>query len=164
MLKIILGVFSLNLSAQRILWPISKLFWRHTLKYFGSNARIMRGVEVICAHNVAIGNNVYIGKNCSLYGYDNITIGENTLIARDTIMLTRSHIFSDSKVPIREQGYSSSPIIIGSDVWIGARVTILPGVNIGDGSVVAAGSIVNKDVPAYTVVAGSPAKIIKLRS
>lgn len=164
MIKIILGAFSFNLSLQRILWPISKLFWRHTLRNFGENARIMRGVEVVCAHNVDVGKNVYIGKNCSLYGYDNISIGENTLIARDTIMLTRSHVFSNAQVPIREQGYSLAPITIGSDVWIGARATILPGVNIGNGSIIAAGSIVNKDVPAFTVVAGTPAKIIKMRS
>lgn len=164
MLKLILGALSFNLSLQRVLWPISKLFWRHVLKHFGENVRIMRGVEIICPHNVCIGKNVYIGKNCAIYGYDTISIGENSLIARDTIILTRGHIFNHPTTPIREQGYNAAPISIGNDVWIGARVTILPGVKIGNGSVVAAGSIVNKDVPEYTVVGGSPAKTIKQRS
>lgn len=164
MLKLILGVLSLNLSLQRVLWPFSKLFWRHVLKSLGDNTVIMRGVEIIQPNNVCIGRNVYIGKNCALYGYENISIGENSLIARDTIFLTRSHIFDQLEIPIRMQGYSSAPITIGDNVWIGARVTILPGVTIGKGSVVAAGSIVNKSVPEFTVVGGVPAKILKPRS
>lgn len=163
MLKLILGALSFNLSLQRPLWPLSKLFWRHVLKNFGENTQIMRGVEIIHPNNVCIGRDVYIGKNCSLYGYESISIGNNTLIARDTIFLTRSHIFSQRGTPIRQQGYSSAPITIGDDVWIGARATILPGVTIGNGSVVAAGSIVNKSVPEFTVVGGVPAKVIKKR-
>lgn len=164
MLKIILGALSLNLSLQRPLWPISKLFWRHVLKSIGKNTQIMRGVEIIHPHRVSIGRDVYIGKNCAFYGYEEIFIGDNSLIARDTILLTRSHIFSQTDIPIRQQGYTSAPIIIADDVWIGARTTILPGVTIGRGSVIAAGSIVNKSVPEFTIVGGVPAKIIRQRS
>ncbi|TNZ55020.1 acyltransferase, partial [Vibrio parahaemolyticus] len=81
-----------------------------------------------------------------------ITIGENTLIASGSTLISRNHKFSDIDKYIKEQGYQNAPIVIGNDVWIGFNSTILPGVSIGDGAVIAAHSVVTKDVPSYTVV------------
>ncbi|TOB35760.1 hypothetical protein CGK06_26050 [Vibrio parahaemolyticus] len=78
-------------------------------------------------------------------------------------MISRNHKFSDIDKYIKEQGYQNAPIVIGNDVWIGFNSTILPGVSIGDGAVIAAHSVVTKDVPSYTVVGGIPAKEIKKR-
>ena len=83
----------------------------------------------------------------------------------DVQIYTRNHRYDRIDIPMYEQGESEiKEVKIGNDVWIGARSIILPGVTIGDGAVIAAGSIVTKDVESYAVVGGNPAKIIKYRS
>lgn len=161
--KLLFGIPSGNISFYRITWFFGLRYWRTVLNSTGNQFRIMPGTEVIQPRNVSLGDNVYIGKNCSLYAYDTITIGRNVLIARETIFLTRNHKFQDVNLSIREQGFTNMPISIEEDVWVGARCTILPGVTIGRGSVVAAGTVVNKDVPPFSIVGGVPAKIIKSR-
>ena len=79
-------------------------------------------------------------------------------------MYVQNHNFSRTDIPMNQQGNSPvRPIVIGDDVWIGANVIILPGVSIGTGCVIGAGSVVTKSLPEYSVVAGNPAKIIKNR-
>ena len=76
---------------------------------------------------------------------------------------SENHIIERIDIPIRDQGVSNQGILIEDDVWLGSGVVILDGVHIGTGAVVAAGSVVNKDVPSYTVVGGVPTKVLKLR-
>ncbi len=93
-----------------------------------------------------------------------IHIGEDVLMGRDFVGITRNHGFMDKETPIKKQGYTEDdPIYIGDDVWIGHRVTVLPGVHIGKGTVIGAGSVVTKDTPEYSIVAGNPARVIKYR-
>ena len=74
------------------------------------------------------------------------------------------HKFDDCSIVMRKQGFQETkPVFIGNDVWIGGRVTILPGVHIGNHSIIGAGSVVTKDVPDNVIVGGAPAKVIKLR-
>ena len=76
----------------------------------------------------------------------------------------RNHAFDRTDIPMNQQGFTpEKPIVIEDDVWIGARVIILPGVHIGTGAVVGAGAVVTKDVPDYAVVGGNPARILKMR-
>ena len=82
----------------------------------------------------------------------------------DVYILTQNHNFENTEQLIRKQGFRGiQPVEIGDNVWIGARVIILPGVHIGSGAVIGAGSIVTKDIPQNVVVVGNPAKIIKVR-
>lgn len=82
----------------------------------------------------------------------------------EVLIYTQNHCYEDETKPIIQQGYTKTkPVVIGDDVWIGARAIILPGVNIGSHSVVGAGAVVTKDVPDYSVVGGVPAKVIKRR-
>ena len=77
---------------------------------------------------------------------------------------TQNHEYSSIDKPMRLQGPQEiRPVSIGNDVWIGSRVTILPGVNIGDGAIIAAGAVVTKDVPSYAIVGGVPAKLLRMR-
>lgn len=109
-----------------------------------------------------IGNNSGIGVNAHLYG--KVIIGDNVMMAPDCIIYVRNHESSQVDVPMCEQGSTEEkPVIIGNDVWIGGRVIILPGVKIGNGAIIGAGSVVTKDVLEYDIVAGNPARVIRNR-
>ena len=91
-------------------------------------------------------------------------IGDYVMMGTDVVIITRNHSFEKTDAPMMCQGIEKElPVIIGNDVWIGDRVMILPGVHIGDGSIIAAGAVVTHDVPEYSIVAGVPAKVIKKR-
>lgn len=112
-------------------------------------------------YKVCIGSNTTINRNSIIEGA--VTIGTDVSIAPNVVIVGSNHVFSDSTRTIKSQGAISKGIIIEDDVWIGANATILDGTHIGRGSVVAAGAVVNKNVPPMTVVAGVPAKVIKNR-
>lgn len=109
--------------------------------------------------DIMIGDYTRIGLSNTVIGP--VTIGNHTNIAQNVTISGLNHIFEDVTKTIAEQGVSTSPICIGDDVWIGANAVILAGVEIGKHSVIAAGSIVARSVPPYSVCAGNPAKIIK---
>ena len=86
------------------------------------------------------------------------------MMGPECYIYTRSHSFDRTDIPMMEQGYGEvKPVVIGNDVWIGSRVTIMPGVHIGNGVIIGASAVVTKDVPDYAVVGGSPAKTLKMR-
>lgn len=109
--------------------------------------------------DVVIGDKTRIGLHCTIIGP--VTIGNNVNLAQGIVVTALNHNFTDCTKRIDEQGISTKEVTIGNDVWIGANATILPGVTIGRHSVVAAGSVVTKDVPDYTVVGGVPARVMK---
>ena len=103
-----------------------------------------------------------IGINAKIYG--TCHIGRYVMMGTDVTIITRNHRFDRTDIPMMEQGFEEErPVYIGNDVWIGDRVLILPGVHIGDGSIIAAGAVVTKDVPPYSIVAGVPARKIRDR-
>lgn len=106
---------------------------------------------------ITLGKNVFINHACSFLDMGGITIEDDVLIGPKVSLITENHPLD----PADRQALLLRPIIIKKNAWIGAAVTILPGVTIGENSVVAAGAVVSKDVPANTVVGGIPAKIIK---
>ena len=121
-------------------------------------------VESFCCINNAVGDVVIgdytrIGLNNTIIGP--VIIGSHVNLAQSIVVTALNHNFSDPKQYIDEQGVSTMPVVICDDVWIGANAVILPGVTIGEHSVVAAGAVVTKDVPGGCIVAGVPAKIIK---
>ncbi|SHN61125.1 acyltransferase [Desulfovibrio litoralis] len=113
---------------------------------------------------INLGNNVFLGDFSSINANDaHVKIGSNVAIGPMTIIQGANHNFQRHDIPIVDQGHIESRVEIADDVWIGAKSVILPGVKIGTGAVVGAGSIVTKDVPDFAIVAGVPAKIIKMR-
>lgn len=138
------------------------ILWKRILKSnIGTNVKIQSGVLVGKFADIKIGSNVAINENSRLR---NVDIGNYVLIAPEVYILHSGHGYSIKDIPMYDQGETHyAKTIIEDDVWIGARSLILPGRKIGRGSIVAAGSVVTKDVEPYSIVGGNPAKVIKLR-
>lgn len=110
-----------------------------------------------CGKNITIGKNVFINAGCKFQDQGGITIGDGSLVGHNVVMATLNHDLA----PENRSTMYPAPIVAGKNVWIGSNATILAGVAIGDGAVIAAGAVVTKDVPANTIVGGVPAKFIK---
>lgn len=111
---------------------------------------------------VEIGDYSSIGANCTLH--PKVKIGKYVMMGPEVYMVGNNHITADPDVPMCNQGKTENqPIVIEDDVWLGARVMIMPGKTIGHGSILASGAIITKDVEPYSVMGGNPAKLIKKR-
>jgi acetyltransferase-like isoleucine patch superfamily enzyme len=146
--------------------PFRVWFQKRKIGKIGTNSEIRPYCTIIGTRNVVIGNNVIIpggtilgnypgDKNSMIYIEDDVLLGPNVAIYSST------HKYENTSIPIKNQGYKVAETRLKKGCWIGINVVIMPGVTIGRNSVVAANSIVNKDVPDFTVVGGIPAKIIK---
>lgn len=109
------------------------------------------------------GRRVSMSRGVQLTCGGGLTIGSNVLIGPGTFVITNGHRMDRLDIPMYDQGLYNKPVVIGNDVWLGANVVVLPGVEIGDGAVVAASSVVTQNVPPRTVVAGIPARVVKSR-
>ena len=129
--------------------------------HVGKNVNIQRKAKITSA--LEIGERSGIGENSMIEGP--ITIGKYVNMGPECIIYTRQHRHDRTDITMQKQGYTEpEEVVIGDDVWIGSRVTIMPGVHIGSGSIVGAGAVVTHDVPAYTIVGGVPARILKKRT
>ncbi len=137
---------------------------------FGNNVRIGAFSRIITATSfnnigefIKIGNNVGIGEYAYLGGAGGLSIGDDCIIGQYFSCHPENHNFTDLEEPIRLQGVSRKGITIGNNCWIGSKVTILDGVEIGANCVIAAGAVVTKSMPPNSVIGGVPAKVIKSR-
>lgn len=130
----------------------------------GNNCHIFSGAMLL-----AYGGEITMGDFCSvnpytvLYGHGGLQIGEGVRIAAHCVIIPANHNIDDPDIPVRKSGLTKKGIRIGNDVWIGARCVILDGVTIGEGAVIAAGAVVNRDVEPFMIVGGVPAKPIRSR-
>lgn len=128
-----------------------------TGKQIDDSTRIFTPFHTNFGKFITLGKNVFINHDCSFLDMGGITIEDEVLIGPKVSILTEEHPIN----PKRRRMLRVKPVIIKKNVWIGAAVTILPGVTIGENSIIASGAVVNKDVPANTIVGGIPARIIK---
>lgn len=113
---------------------------------------------------IKIGNNVGIGEFAYLGGAGGLEIGDECIVGQYLSCHPENHIYDDISISIRHQGVTRKGIKIGNNCWIGSKVTILDGVEIGSGSIIAAGAVVNKSFPENSIIGGVPAKLIKSRN
>lgn len=125
----------------------------------GSNASVETGFHCDFGCHIHVGDNFYAGHNCTMLDYAEIHIGDNCLIGPNVGIYTTGH---DIMPEHRHEAGWASQIYIGNNVWIGGGSTILPGVTIGDGAIIAAAAVVTKDVPADEIWGGNPARMIKV--
>ena len=165
---------------------IGKIMYSIFRKFHASDSKFNFGGKIFrnfacklffeeCGHHINIDRDATIGKHIKLGDYsgigknsyisDYVKIGKYVMMGPECFIYTRNHKFDSLDRPMCFQGFDTyKPVTIGDDVWIGGRVIILPGVNIGEGAIIGAGSVVTKNVEPYTVVAGNPAKVLKKRN
>jgi acetyltransferase-like isoleucine patch superfamily enzyme len=112
---------------------------------------------------ITIKHKAYLGRNCFLNAFQPITIGIQAMIGAYCYITSANHCYERRDLPIMNQGFVGAPVVIEDNAWLGTHVVVLPGVTIGKGAIVAAGSVVSKDVPPYEVWGGVPAKRLKIR-
>jgi putative colanic acid biosynthesis acetyltransferase WcaF len=164
----------LRVKIKRVLWgPFKLLFLRGTgrwlsplriavLRLFGAQietpALVMDGVLVWHPWSLTLKRYCTVGRGVEIYNFAHITVGEQALVSQGTYLCSASHDFENPTMPLVYR-----PITIGAQAWVAANCFVGPGVTVGEGAVVGAHSVVVKDVPAWTVVAGNPVRIIRPR-
>jgi len=121
------------------------------------NVAVFTPIYINCGKSISIGKNIFINFDCTFLALGGITIDDDVLIGPKVSLITENHPTN----PQERKGLTGKSIHIKRNAWIGANVTILPGVTIGENAIVAAGAVVSKDVPDNVIVGGIPAKIIK---
>jgi maltose O-acetyltransferase len=145
---------------------IRRFLCKRIFKKCGNNINIYRKAKFGLGDGIEIGDNSGIGTNAQISnvaGCGEVILGRDIMMGPDIFILVHSHNHSDVSKPMNSQGEITKRVIINDDVWIGARVIIMPGIIIGKGSIIGAGSVVTKDVLPYSVVGGVPARLIKWR-
>lgn len=122
------------------------------------------GVWIAPGRNLIVGDDVDFALDVLVTTSGGVEIGDRTLIGYRAQIISANHKIPDNRAQIFGSGHEKAKVTIGKDVWIGGNSMILPGVTIGDGAVVAGGSVVNKDVAPFTIVGGIPARVIKERT
>jgi len=125
--------------------------------------RILERVTIEYPGGLSIGANVGINAGCWINARGGVTIGDDVIIGPYCIIHSANHRIGELDKPVQQQGFEEKPVYIGNNVWLGARVIVLPGVTIGDNAVVGAGAVVTKNIPPNATVAGNPARIIRMR-
>jgi acetyltransferase-like isoleucine patch superfamily enzyme len=133
--------------------------------HLGAAPRISPDASFADAERIFIGDHVEIGSRCHLWAGATtgcIHMGNNVLLGPEVLITAATYNFRDG-APVARQAMREADVHIGNDVWLATRVIVLPGARIGDGAIVAAGSVVKGDIPAGAVVAGAPAKVVGAR-
>jgi maltose O-acetyltransferase len=137
---------------------------KRQLKFCGAGVRFRRDIRIDHPQNVSIGHKVYIGPDVVLDGRGGITIGDNTTLGFNVVVLSANHDYQSNALPYDPNVYIHKPVFIGRNVWIGANVLIVPGIEIGDGAIVAAGCVVTSNVEPLAIVGNQPIRTIKYRN
>lgn len=146
----------------RVGYALRRLLVKRIFDSCGDGVIIKCGAYFGTGSGIRVGHRAQIGDNSRID--HSVDIGDDVLMGPDVVIMTGGHAYLDPETLINQQGaVPRKPVKIGRDVWIGTRVIILPGVQIGEGAVIGASSVVTKNIPAFAVAAGNPARIVKWR-
>lgn len=134
---------------------------RFIFKRCGKNINVERKAYFGNGFNVEIGDYSGIGVNCHIP--NDTKIGNYVMMAENCFIIGSNHNFDRINIPMLKQGSNKKTTVIGNDVWIGRNVLMTPGRIISDGSIIAAGTVLTKDFPSYSIIGGNPSKLIKSR-
>lgn len=144
-------------NAYHSMDEIRKLFSQLSGKPVNPTLRIFPPLYTDFGKNIQVGKNVFINGGCHFQDQGGITLGDDCLIGHNVVFATLNHFIE----PSERASLQPAPIVLGKNVWVGSSSTILQGVTIGDNAIIAAGSVVTKDVPANAIVGGVPARLIR---
>ena len=138
---------------------------RSKFKRVGKRFRFDPDGVYLGAHLMEFGDDVFIGRGAYFSAEKGISLGDSVMLGPYITIIGGDHNFTvvGKRMADVHEGGVNKPVLIGDDVWVGARVLILKGVTIGEGSIVGAGSVVTKDIPPYVVAFGNPCKVIRAR-
>jgi len=131
--------------------------------HFGERCILDRGIIVEVYGQLEVGPGTIFGHHCTIAARSLVRIGRDCLIAELVSIRDHDHDFTRLEVPIRDQGALVADVVIGSNVWLGSKVTVLKGVSIGNNAIVGAGAVVSKDIPPNAIAAGVPARVLRYR-
>ncbi|MFG1230567.1 acyltransferase [Xanthobacter wiegelii] len=141
---------------------ISWIIWSYRLGALGEGSRIYRRAEIHRARMIRLGRHVVINDFVHIWGEGGVEIGDHSMLAAHTVLTTQTHDARALRLGLTyDKTMIKQPVCIGRNVWVGSNAVILPGVTIGDNSIVGAGAVVTRDVPPNVVVVGIPARTIR---
>lgn len=150
------------MPGYKYFYKLRYFFTRKIIKHCGKDVIVKNRAYFGNGLRLSVGDRSQIGQNCTLGGA--IILGSDVLMGPDVVMMATSHAYDRIDIPINRQGATEEKAItIGDDVWIGTRVIILPGVEVGSHSIIAAGSVVTKSCDSYSIIGGVPATLIRKR-
>ncbi len=138
-------------------WPPS------SLGAFGEGVDIARNIEWWDLERIMIGSHVYVGPQCKFYAKGGLQIGDHVIVGPEVAIMTSLHRFHEASMVPYDRVEECRPVTIERCVWIGLRAILMPGVTIGEGSIIGAGSVVTKSFPPGVIIAGNPAAVVGQR-
>lgn len=143
-------IFHINAIIKKCFY---KLVYGNSIQ-FGNSTTFRKSFNLLIdkTGRVIIGSNCFFNNNCSINAMQSVQIGAGSIFGENVKIYDHNHIYTDKNIPIKEQGYTSAPILIGKHCWIASNVIILKGVKIGDNCVIGAGCLIYKDIPDNTIV------------
>ncbi len=138
-------------------------FRAHDAKRVGADCFYLDSIVWLNGANISLGERVKFNYGCWVNGYGGLDIDDDSAIGPGVMIHTANHITDDLESPIADQGWVTGPVRIGRNCWIGMGAIILPGVTLAEGVIVGAGAVVTKDLDAFTVNVGNPARPVKSR-
>jgi acetyltransferase-like isoleucine patch superfamily enzyme len=174
------GLLALRLLRRRFVTPTGRRMVLDGMLFLGSRVQLQigrsarvhfgrwtwigHGTKIRCHEGeVRIGDKTVLGQECTISAYQHVSIGEQCIIADRVMMIDFDHNVAEVERPIRLQGIYKREVRVGNNVWIGYGAQILRGVTVGDNAIIGASAVVTRDVPANAVVAGVPARVIRMR-
>ena len=155
-------IYQWLIFAEQRDWARKEKEMTGNLKQVGSDFRLTFPFQIHAPHEVSVGDNIHIGRNCFIRGEGGLTIGSNTIISRNLVLYTVNHRYEGDRIPYDEV-LEKKPVVIGNNVWIGMNVCIAPGTNIGDGAIIALGSVVSGTIQPGEIVGQPRFRVLKNR-